>query len=371
VVVLSIMYFLNRVFEPYGLKAIGQLIALGACYGLVVQPLWQAYKFFSVPGRLGKVDRVRMWSTIGLLSVAIAAVLLVPLPSHVLCSLEVQARDAAWVYAKVAGTLDEVLVKPGDHVEKGQKLAQLSNPDIEVKIADLTGQAETYRAQLAELEAISFKEQETADRIAPVKEALSSVEHQLEQRKQDKEELTLVAPIAGTVLPPPLVPDQSQAESQLPTWSGSPLEKENLGATMLVGSKFCQIGDPQRLEARLVIDQGDVELVSKGQQVDVMLTQYAGTVYVSHIEKVSTENLKVSPAHLSSLQGGELPTKADAGGVPRPLNPMFEAVVPLPENDPKGLLRLGLVGRAKIITTPRTLASRLWRYFSRTFNFEL
>ena len=172
-------------------------------------------------------------------------------------------------------------------------------------------------------------------------------------------------------MPPPLLPEPTQAEAQLPTWSGSPLEKENLGATMMVGSKLCQIGDPHRLEARLIIDQGDVELIAQGQRVDVMLTQAAGYVYVSQIEKVSTENLKVSPAHLSSLQGGELPTKADAGGVPRPLNPVYEAVVPLPEQDQHGLLRLGLVGRAKVITTPRTLAMRLWRYFSRTFNFEL
>lgn len=371
VVVLSILYFLNRVFEPYGLKAIGQLIAMGACYGLVVQPLWQAYKFFSVPGRLGKVNRVRMWSTIGILAVVLAAVLFVPLPSHIFCNLEVQARDAAWVYVEVPGTLEEVYVKPGDHVEKGQKLAQLANPDIDVKIAELTGQREQDKAQLESLEAISFKEQSTADRIAPVKEALASVELQLVQRKHDKEKLELVAPIAGTVLPPPLVPEQTQAEAQLPTWSGSPLEKENLGATMMVGSKLCQIGDPHRLEARLIIDQGDVELIAPGQRVDVMLTQAAGYVYVSQIEKVSTENLKVSPAHLSSLQGGELPTKADAGGVPRPLNPVYEAVVPLPEQDQHGLLRLGLVGRAKVITTPRTLAMRLWRYFSRTFNFEL
>jgi hypothetical protein len=50
---------------------------------------------------------------------------------------------------------------------------------------------------------------------------------------------------------------------------------------------------------------------------------------------------------------------------------VFEAVVPLPENDPHGLLRIGLVGRAKIRTEPRTIAERLWRYVSRTFNFDL
>ena len=53
------------------------------------------------------------------------------------------------MYVEVPGTLEEVYVKPGDHVEKGQKLAQLANPDIDVKIAELTGQREQYKAQLA------------------------------------------------------------------------------------------------------------------------------------------------------------------------------------------------------------------------------
>ena len=50
VVTLSILYFLNKVFEPYGLKILGQAIALGALYGLLIQPLWNVYKFFKVPG---------------------------------------------------------------------------------------------------------------------------------------------------------------------------------------------------------------------------------------------------------------------------------------------------------------------------------
>ena len=60
----------------------------------------------------------------------------------------------------------------------------------------------------------------------------------------------------------------------------------------------------------------------------------------------------------------------DAGGVARPLSPIFEAVVPLPE-EADDLLRIGLVGRAKITTAPRTLWSRLYRYVAHTFNFEL
>ena len=50
VVTFSILYFLNKVFEPYGLKVLGQLIASGAIYGLLIQPFVNVYKFFKVPG---------------------------------------------------------------------------------------------------------------------------------------------------------------------------------------------------------------------------------------------------------------------------------------------------------------------------------
>jgi putative peptide zinc metalloprotease protein len=372
VVVLSILYFLNKVFEPYGLKIIGQLIALGACYGLVVQPLVKVYKFFKVPGRLGKVKRWRMYVTMLLLAAVIGAVLVVPLPSHVYSSLEVQARDAESVYVKVqGGVLEEVLVKPGQRVERDQPLAQLSDINIDLAITKLTGEREVYSTQLESLHSMSFDQPETASRIDEVTKSLQTVEEQLVHLEDDRRMLTLRAPRAGTVLPPTLVPDESSADAQLPAWSGSPLEPKNLGATLLLGTLVCQIGDPNNLEARLVIDQADIDLVAAGQRVEIMLAQSADFVYVSQIGRRSSEDLRISPTRLSSLQGGDLPTKMDAGGVPRPLSPVFGALVPLPEEDPHGLLRIGLVGRAKITTAPRTLWDRISRYVARTFNFEL
>jgi putative peptide zinc metalloprotease protein len=369
VVTFSILYFLNKVFEPYGLKVIGQMIALGAVYGLVVQPLVNVYKFFKIPGRLGKVVRWRMYTTIGLIVALVAGVLLIPLPSHVYCALEVQARNAAPVYVEQPGILEKVYVQPGDVVTKGQPLAELQDLGLDVTIAEKTGQRDAYRAQLASLRSLSHEQGGTASEITEAQEGLRAAEEQLAESRRDWAKLRLLAPKSGTVLPPTLVPKQA-TDAQLATWWGSPLKPENLGATLMTGTKFCEIGDPRWLEARLVIDQGDVELIAPGQTVQIMLHQSAGQVYFSQIEKVAKKDLKSSPVHLSSLHGGELPTKMDESGVARPTGKVFEVTVPLPEDD-KGLLRIGLVGRAKITTAPRTLGSRLYRYFSRTFNFEL
>src|SRR3990172_1536418 len=208
VVVLSILYFLNKVFEPYGLKIIGQMIALGAFYGLLIQPLVKVYKFFKVPGRLGKVKRLRVYATLLLVVAAIVGICLVPLPSHVYCPLEVQARNAASVYVAVDGILEKILVRPGDQVTEGQLLAQLRNIDVDVAIADLTGRREVYAAQLQGLQRVSFEDRRAAAEVVPVSEALASIERQLTQREVDREKLRLVAPRAGTVLPLPPVDKQ-------------------------------------------------------------------------------------------------------------------------------------------------------------------
>src|SRR4051812_15928475 len=371
VVTFSILYFLNRVFEPYGLKVLGQAIAIGSLYGLLIQPLWSMYKFFSVPGRLGKVKSLRVYATLLVITGIIVGIGFVPLPSHVFCPLEVQARGAESVYVWQDGILEKTFVRPGDQVTKGQSLAQLKNIDVDIKIDELTGQRNVYQAQLKGLTLVSLADRRASSEIEATTESLASTNTRLAQLESDRNKLQLVAPCAGIVLPPPLVEKQGDESVQLPTWHGSPMDPENLGAHLVKRTKFCQIGNPQSLEARLSIDQGDIEFVQPGQKVEVMLSQTAEYVYVSTIEHVSTENQKTTPTHLSSLHGGDLPSKADATGAARPLSPIYEAVVPLPESDPNHLLRIGLVGKAKISTPPRTLWARLVRYLSHTFNFEL
>jgi putative peptide zinc metalloprotease protein len=372
-ILLSILYFLNKVFEPYGLKVIGQMIALASLYGLVVMPFWKVYKFFRVPGRWSKVKRIRVVITLLLLGAVVGGVLFVPFPSTVWCLFVLQPHDATSVYVEVEGVLEEVPVKVGKPVEQGQLLARLSNPDLEIVLAELTGQRDSFQAQLSSLQQIRFREEQVGSEIMVIQEQLKSVEEQLQQKLEDSKRLKLVAPVAGTVIaPPPARLPGTDEQIELPAWAGTPFEPENLGATLLpegTSSLFCQIGDPNQWDAVLVIDQNDINLVQNGQEVRMMFDESPYHVYISQITSKASDAMQSVPPQLASTSGGPLPAQADPDGVVRPLSTSYQAVVRL-DNQTK-LLRNGLIGQARVKTGPRTLASRLYRYLSRTFNFEL
>lgn len=375
VVVLSILWFLNQVFEPYGLKVIGQLIAMTAVWGLVGQPLWKLYKFLKVPGRLAKVKRARMYATAAILIAAIVAVVQIPLPTTVQVPLVVQSLGSETVYVVAPGILREVYVAPGDQVTAGQPLAKLENLENEVLIARLEGKIAEYKKQLEDLDEMAFTMEGADDQRAQVAELLKSTERQLIKQQEDAERLLLSAPIAGTVIPPTLYDPPEGDDRELKGWKGTPLDKENIGATLEPPTPFCKVGPADKFEARLAIEQSDIDFLQEGQRVEVMLDRATDLTYTGRLGERSGEAMKTTPPRLSSLAGGPLATQMDKGGTPRPLSPHFEAIVPFvpPENmspaarQAHSLLKVGATGRAKIHIPDRTIWDRLKRYLSRTF----
>jgi putative peptide zinc metalloprotease protein len=373
VVLLSILYFLNKVFEPYGLKILGQAIALASIYGMVVMPFWKIFKFFRVPGRLSKVKKVRMYAPLAVIMAVAAGIWFIPFPLSVLAEFELQPRDAESVYIEVEGTLEEVFVEPGDQVEEGQLLARLSNIDLELEIERLRGERESNHAQLDNYKLMQFHDVQAGLQIEVIQQRLAALDEQLNQKLRDIKRLELRAPRAGTIIPPPYRPDQrGDMQIELAGWAGWPMEKRNLGATFTPDGTenfFCQIGDPDLWDAVLVIDQRDMDLVRAGQEVRLMFNESAYHVFVSTLESLADDQMEQISPRLASTSGGAVPAQHDQSGAVKPLSTSYQAEVRL--DNSLGLFRNGLTGTARIKSDPRTLASRLWRYVERTFNFDL
>jgi putative peptide zinc metalloprotease protein len=375
VVLFGILYFLNKVFEPYGLKILGQAIALASIYGMFAMPAWSVYKFFRVPGRWSKVKRWRLYVSLLVVAGITSAIFFIPFRSRVWAPFELQPHAAASVYVEVPGRLVEIGVQQGDVVKKGDLIARLENLDLELKTAQLEAERASFWVQVDSLERMRSvrSTEDIAGKLAFARQRLEGLERQLVQQRSDLARLQIVAPRDGVVIPPPRIPDQRTADDvELAGWTGTPLDKKNLGATLTPEGQrnlVCQIGDPNDWDAVLVIDQDDVDLVEEGQEVHLMLEESAYHVFVGTIANRATDALATASPRLASTNGGPLPAQAQPDGTLRPLSTSYQAIARL--DNRHGLLRNGLIGRARIETRPRTLWERLYRYFSRTFNFEL
>jgi putative peptide zinc metalloprotease protein len=366
----SILMFLFKVFEPYGLKVVGQLIAATAIWGLLFQPIYKLCKFFYVPGRWHKVKKPRMYASLGGLLLIVAAFVWVKLPYHIVASLETRVLDAKPAFVTVPGKLEEIHVRLGDHVQKGDVLAQLSSIPLELEISELEGQLAVAKQRLQNFNRLGHEDSQAHTRIDEAEKAVAAIEKQLEEKRQDHKRLELKAPREGVVLPPPWTPNRDDPSGRLSNWYGTPFEPRNMGCYLDPGSRFCLVGNPQQMEAVLVIDQADIDFVTPGQEVEIKLDELPFETFPGKIETTAKEEMEVSSRRMSAKQGGELSTKTDPEtGVERPMSTSYYASVHLPDED--DLFRIGLRGRAKVHVRPQTLGRRVWRLLTRTFNFKL
>ncbi|MFV1967253.1 MAG: hemolysin D [Pirellulaceae bacterium] len=368
VVALAILWFLYHVLEPYGLKVIGQIIALVAVYGLLLQPLWHLVKFFRVPGRIDRVKKPRLIVSSAVAVVTVSAIFLIPIPHYVRCVLLVEPRDATSVYVESPGHLQEIHVRPGDWVRQGEPIVSLDNIDIRLGVLRTQGEKRRLEAKLSSLRQRAFDEENAALQMGEVEQAIAAVEEQVQKQHQDMERLQIAAPASGVIIAPPRKRALAGDAGRLPFWSGSPLDARNTRSFLAESVAVCRIGDPRRLKVVLAIDQADLEFVQVGQPVDIVLEQLPSRRFRSRLEHLSQQDMKISPQSLSTKAGGELPTRTDASGFERPISTTYQASAWLDDDD--GLLFIGATGRARIYTGRQTLARKFWRYLCETFRLE-
>ena len=374
VVVLSILWFLNKVLEPYGLQVIGRAIAMVGLFGLVIHPLYKMAKFFYVPGRMNKMKKQRLVATVGVVSAVVAAVVFVPLPYYVTCSFIIEPRDAKVVYAAVPGKLETAEAELGQTVAPGEILARMDDLDLRLKIVEMEGRLEEAKIQREYLTNQRSDNPQAVQRIETLETSISTLHVQLDKKKGELKQLTIVAPTGGTVLPAETRRPQSSG-SDLPMMTTSPLHKENTGVPLAKQDMICRIGDPTRLEAILIIDQKDVDYVHEGDNVQLKLDSIPYATLSKnedgkrlHIARIARQEMQASPRALTSQAGGELDTKVDSQGVSKPLSTSYRARVTL--DDSARRLHISMRGRAKIRVESRTLGGRLWSFLVRTFRFD-
>jgi hypothetical protein len=146
--------------------------------------------------------------------------------------------------------------------------------------------------------------------IQQMEKLLTSTQEELAELHDELSHQLITAPADGVVIAPEFRPARKD-EGRLPTWSGSPLDVRNRGATVTESDLLCRIGDPTRME--VVTD----------------------------------------------------PTT----GAVRPQNPSYPASVIMDDMDQR--FQLGMKGQARVSAAWIPLGTRLYRYLAKTVRFEL
>ena len=371
VVVFSIMMFLMKVLEPYGLQALGRLVAFSGLAGMIIQPLWQTIKFFRTPGKASKMKQKNVLTSLSIAAAVIAAIALVPLPFHVDCAVEIQPHDAQQVFAMVPGRLVSLHKQPGDAVAKDEPIAQLDNLDLQFQLVEAQGEYEMAVSRLRILEDQKFIDPAAKAQLDTQLEIVSSKAAQLNNVRERVAMLTVTAKEAGVIIPPPAKPvaKQVEAEQQLPTWSGSPFDSKNRTAFFSESDLLCLVGNPARMEAVLIVDQHDIDLVHEGDEADIKIDSARLETFSGKIEKISEMEMAVAPENLGVQSGGRLDTEMDESGRLRPISTSYQARVPLENVDVP--LRSGYRGQAKVYVGWKSIGWRVMRFFARTFRLEM
>jgi putative peptide zinc metalloprotease protein len=368
IVVWGILWFVHAILEPYGLEAIAALVALMTVSSMVLAPLLKTKSALTNPlwNRNVNWSRLRIRSLLVL--AGLVGLMLLPFPYSVKAPAIVQLKDAPRVFVTQPGQL-KWAIAPGSEVDENDVVATLANSSLERDIERLTADIELLSKQETNLNRMRIRNDDLAGTLKLTGDRKREKIAQLAERNQDLEKLTLHAPRAGTVFAPAETRsrgDAADTESAGPAWSGTPLDQENLNATMQTGTEICRIGTRGNFEALVAIDENLIEFVRPGQTVELSIEHIAGRTVTGKILDLSEIDLSVAPREL--IEHDDFPTRLDSQGIPRPVTTAYQARVAFSLNDPEMIL--GGVGIAKIQVPNQSLAARGLRFFRQTFRFR-
>ncbi|HEX2473573.1 MAG TPA: hypothetical protein VHK01_02435, partial [Lacipirellulaceae bacterium] len=365
-IVAAIFLFLHRVLVPQGLGIFVPIAATCVALGAAIVWFGALARFWSRPMAWRQFKPGRVTSAALAAAVCLGVFILIPLPCRIRAPGVLEPASAHRVYVSTPGALESAAVA-GQRVNAGDVIAKLEDDVLRREIQRLAGEERVAQIRVNNLQARLADEPDAAAQLQVAEEMLADVREQLRQRKQDEKALTLVAPGTGLVMEPPEVPSNKTDEQNLPTWTGTPLEKENSNCYLERGTLFCLVGDPAKQEAMLFVDETDVQYVRPGQPVRLQLAMYPTSVITGQVTEIAERNVTSVPRELVADQ--ELASRLDDSGARRPVRTTYSVRVTLDEHDLH--LLSGARGRAKIVVDPQPLAQRALRALRRTLTVEL
>ncbi len=357
IVILSVCYY---VLEPYGLEIIAQVMGAFVLMGMLLVPLKSGLNEIQTYSKAGQIHWQRFLIRTAIVLILLAGAIFIPVPHRITAPALIELKDAKPVYVTAPGFLKTAAAAQTE-LKPGSLIAELQNDQIEKDLLKLTGLINQQEIRISTLKKRQLDDPEAAQELPTAQEHLVDLKEQLQQRQTDQRRLSLKAPIAGTLIPAPPKP-ASQEKGSLSSWSGSPLDLENRNCFLERGTWLCSVGDPNQLQARLIVDQENVEFIAPGQSVRILLDEYPGSIFKGTIQEIA--EIDIEDLHPNLIHREEITTELDPAGKRQLSNTSYLARVTLEAPAEQPLIHSS--GQAKIAVAPESLGKKTYRQLRKT-----
>jgi putative peptide zinc metalloprotease protein len=379
VITFVILQFMATFLKPYKLEVISELLAVGALASMIGWPMYRLIRNVKKRGRLPDMKPVRVTLSASAVALALFVVFFIPVPVTRIRDngvIQVQESEIRHVSIQVPGTLKELLVKEGQQVKAGQRLAILTSYELENALE----QAKAERIKNEELiklySSLMQKEQDPAqlrslsDQLKRATGEFAKADASLRQAWAEKERLVLVAPREGVVINLPLIDDIGKRFG----------DKDQ-------NPHFCSIGNPAKLRVLVPLSSSDYDLlqenIKKATAQDPLLATirvqgHEGRTWRGTIAQLPKQDAAEVPVQLTTKAGGPVAIKPSSPqGKLIPQSQVYLVGIDFSDKDHDGnpqsvgSIAIHSVAQVKIHNEYRSCAWWIWRTVMSAFDLPL
>jgi putative peptide zinc metalloprotease protein len=364
-----ILFVVFKFFQILRLESVGALLVGSVLVGWLGWISKGVGTWIRVQGGFRNVRSGRVSFTLLLVIVLLSAVVWLPLPSRLHSHAFIEAYGARTVTVLVDGKLKSCK-KEGATVLAGEEIANFVSEDLELTLVARKGELARQRARLTGLESRRGTDPMVASMMPSVQEAIRGLEGEVQRLESDKDQLTLRAPIDGVVLAPSTIKPSIKPD-EIQSWSGLPMDAENIGCVLHRGTTFCEVGDPQNVQGTLYLSQAQIELVKPGHVIFLKSKALPSITFRGIISEVgSTANMEL-PSEVASA--GIFPSQINRNGKYESTEPIFLAKVEFAPQSHREYELMPLhhsIAKASIQIDSQSIGERIARFVFATFAID-
>jgi putative peptide zinc metalloprotease protein len=326
---------------------IGIVMAVVCLISWVTVPVARFVRYLATSPKL---DRVRS-RAVGVSAAGAAVVLIllgvVPFPNSFRAPGVLKAAERTEVANETAGTVEALLVRPGDTVKRGQPILKLRNRELDLELVAARAKLEEVKARL-----LKAMNDDSAD-VKPLAQLRDSVTDRIAKLSADTDHLTIIARHDGVWVAPGV--------------------EEFVGRWVPRGGDLGMLVNPAAFEFSATVMQEDVDAVfaRKAPQAEVRLDGDVATELAVRDWRVIPGGQEMLPsAALGWSAGGEVSVVQGDNRPNKAAEPFFSVIGKLDSDGKVALLdgRLGKI-RFKLPAEPlmQRWARRLWQLFQKRY----